>query len=301
MTSQNTCPISPFNEERAGAISSGAAGEAGQEDTEADLFCDPCIEEEETFGVRRPRVPRSPLAPTKADVDEHMPLHVDFRSWCPHCVAGKGISHHHTVTQESDAEKMGVTVSVDYAFWVAEEVEDDMCPILVAYENTTKAIWAIAVDEKGADHVAVNWLADKFEHYGYSGTRITIKSDQERSIVTCKKGVALKRGGAPTALIESPIRESKSNGEVESAVRRWRNQFKTLRHHLEHRIKRKVPKDSPLMSWLSTWAAEVICKFKVQSSGRTTHELATGHKCRHLIVGFGEKVHFKVTTDPKPQ
>ena len=220
MTSQNASPISPFNKERAGAISSGAAAEAGQDGTEPELSGEPsAIDEDEIFGVRKPRVPRSPLAPTKAEVEEHMPLHVDFRSWCPHCVAGKGISHQHTATHDGDMEKIGVTVSMDYCFWVAEEVEDDMCPILVAYENVTKAMWVIAVEEKGADHVAVNWLADKLEHYGYSGTRITIKSDQEKSIVACKKGIALKRE-SPTALIESPVRESKSNGEVEGAVRR---------------------------------------------------------------------------------
>ena len=50
---------------------------------------------------------------------------------------------------------------------------------------------------------------------------------------------------------------------------------------------------------MTTWAGEVLSKFKVQSTGRTTHEMATGHKCNHLIVGFGEKVHFKVTTDVK--
>ena len=292
-------PISPFDKERAGAISSGAEADAGQESTETEMFCEhSVVQEEETFGFRKPRIPRRPLAPTKADVDEHMPLHVDYRDWCAHCVAGKGISHQHTAAKDTDIEKLGATVSMDYCFWVPEEIEDDMCPVLVAYEDTTKALWVLQVEEKGADHLAVNYIADKLEHYGFSGCRITIKSDQERSIMNCKRGIALKRK-APTALIESPIRESKSNGAVEGAVRRWRNQFKTLRHHLEHRLQKKIPKDSPLMSWLITWAGEVLCKFKVQNSGRTTHEMATGHKCSHLIVGFGEKVHFKVTTDIK--
>ena len=194
MTSEIACPIRPFIDERAGAISSktGAAAEAGPVDEEV-------MDEEETFGERIPRVPRRPLAPTKAEVEAHMPLHVDYRSWCPHCVAGKGISHHHATVTEA-IEKMGSTVSVDYCFWVPEEAEDDMCPILVAYEDTTRALWVITVDKKGAGQSAVNWLADKLEHYGFSGTRITMKSDQESSIVACKRGFALKRE-APTALI----------------------------------------------------------------------------------------------------
>ena len=219
-------PIRPFSDGRAGAIcSKGAAEGAGQATTEDE---EAVIEEE--FGTRTPRVPRRPLAPTKAQLEEHMPLHVDYRCWCPHCVAGRGISHQHSSDTSGDAEKLGTTVSVDYCFWVPEEVEDDTCPVLVACDDTSKAIWAIAVEEKGADHTAVTCMADKLEHYGYSGTRIIIKRDQAKSVVRCKRGIALKTT-SPIALIESPIRESKSNEAVEGAVRRWRHQFRTRRHH----------------------------------------------------------------------
>ena len=45
--------------------------------------------------TRRPQIARRPNAPTKADIEEHLPLHLENRSWCPHCVAGKGISNQH--------------------------------------------------------------------------------------------------------------------------------------------------------------------------------------------------------------
>ena len=44
------------------------------------------VEEE----MRQPRVGRRPILPTKAEVDEHFPLHLQYRSWCWHCRAGKG-------------------------------------------------------------------------------------------------------------------------------------------------------------------------------------------------------------------
>ena len=42
-----------------------------------------------------------------------------------------------------------------------------MCPMLVAYKHVTEAMRVIAVDEEGADHLAVDCSADKLEHYGY--------------------------------------------------------------------------------------------------------------------------------------
>ena len=56
---------------------------------------------------------------------------------------------------------------------------------------------------------------------------------------------------------------------VERAVRNWRDQYRTMRHHVEHIMKKTVPNGSPLSTWLVTWAVDVINKFRVQSNGRT--------------------------------
>ena len=98
---------------------------------------------------------------------------------------------------------------------------------------------------------------------GYAGTKITIRSDQEPSIKAVKRAVAIKRA-AVTAMIESPVRESKSNGRIERAVRTWRDQFKTLKHYYERRSKAKMENGSALSTWLVSWSAEVLNKFKIQ-------------------------------------
>ena len=49
------------------------------------------------------------------------------------------------------------------------------------------------------------------------------------------------------------------------------------------------------MGWLASWSAEVLNRFKVQSTGRTSFEMATLHKCRHKVLAFGEKVYFQHT------
>ena len=65
------------------------------------------------LGERRPRVGKRPYTTTKAEVEEHNPFHVHYRSWCPHCVAGRSISQQH-IRQAAYEEAMGITMSVDY-------------------------------------------------------------------------------------------------------------------------------------------------------------------------------------------
>lgn len=37
--------------------------------------------------VKKAVVMRRPYTPTQKEIEEHMPLHIPFRAWCPHCVA----------------------------------------------------------------------------------------------------------------------------------------------------------------------------------------------------------------------
>ena len=49
----------------------------------------------ESSETRKPQVARRPYTPTKAELESHLPLHLEYRSWCPHCRAGRGISMQH--------------------------------------------------------------------------------------------------------------------------------------------------------------------------------------------------------------
>ena len=56
---------------------------------------------------------------------------------------------------------MGFTLSVDSAFKIAEEVDEETAPILFAYEHKTGSIWAIEIDHKGADAgTASDWIVE---------------------------------------------------------------------------------------------------------------------------------------------
>ena len=242
---------------------------------------------------RRPRVKRRPDMPTTQDIDEHFPLHLNYRSWCAHCVAGRGVSDRHMSGDKSE-EPLGVTWHADYAFMKNDE-EDGMQPCLIFFDESKNCFWALCVDAKGATPVVAKWFGDKMNDSGYSGEKVTLKSDNEESLVALQKAVAAKRKGE-TVIINSPVRSSKSNGKMERSVRKWQDQLRTVKHYVESRIKRKIPPESALFTWLATFCAEIISKFLVGKNGRTAYEDITGHRCKHFVIGFAETVHFKLET-----
>ena len=176
---------------------------------------------------RKPNIARRPLTPSKQEVEDHLPLHLEYRSWCPHCVAGKGISDQHRKNLGEKSEDLGVTISLDYCFMTAEEAEEDMRAILVCYDHNKSGFWVLPVEHKGAQEEVVKLATDNMEESGYSGMTVTLKSDQEPAMLTLKQAIAVRRK-AETPLIESPVRESKANGRIERAIRSWQAQFRTI-------------------------------------------------------------------------
>ena len=125
---------------------------------------------------------------------------------------------HHAQNLDGHANELGATVSLDYCFMTPDEEEEDMRAILIGYDHQKSGFWALPVESKGAQEQVVKWIAEKLEEAGYAGVPVTIKSDQEPAMIALKQAVAIKRK-AETPLIESPVRESKSNGRIERAIR----------------------------------------------------------------------------------
>ena len=106
----------------------------------------------------------------------------------------------------------------------------------------------------------MDWLVERLHVAGYGGVKVTSKSDNEASIMALRMVMVLRRK-AETAFIESPVRECQSNGNVEHAVRNWRDQYRTMRRYVEHRMKKNLPQGSPPSTWLVAWAADVVHNF----------------------------------------
>ena len=76
--------------------------------------------------------------------------HIPFRSWCPHCVKGRGTGLQHRRTKEEDKVPI---FGFDYLFGT-HAIEDDQSEevkIIIAKCQYTKCVFAHAVPQKGID------------------------------------------------------------------------------------------------------------------------------------------------------
>ena len=241
---------------------------------------------------------RQPKAPTQKEIDEHLPTHLPYREWCPQCVAGQatGIQHR---SKEKNEEDAGITVCMDYCFMTpVGEADGEQEPVLVMYDCRTKATWCMMTDHKGALPWVTKWCVAKLEEAGYNGKDITIKTDGEPALMDLKRSVMASRVGITTP-IESPVRQSKSNGAMERAIRTWQGYLRTIKKYFEDKCKVKLDIKHELFQWMVMWAAESLNFFKIHASGKTTHELITGHKMKRKVPGFGEKVMFRMAPEKK--
>jgi len=88
---------------------------AEDEDDEIDAEDDLEAGEEE---VKQKEI-RSPGQPTKAEKERHELTHYPFRSWCKHCVRGKGKENPHRrskVAEGKEDEKEVPEIHIDYCF-----------------------------------------------------------------------------------------------------------------------------------------------------------------------------------------
>ena len=123
-------------------------------------------EEESQEETRKPQVAQRPYMPTAAEVEAHLPLHLEFRSWCPHCVAGKGIATQHR-KNAAEITELGVMLSLEYCLMTAEKAGDDMRAVLIAYDQSKSGLWVLPAEHKGVQYDGVvKWIVDKLEEAG---------------------------------------------------------------------------------------------------------------------------------------
>ena len=163
-----------------------------EDDKKPEVDCIPVPVPGEDFEHRKPRISRRPLARTKADIEEHFPLHLNYRAWCAHCVAGKARLSQHA-SGDPDRERLGITWSADYAFMVAEEEEEGMQPTLVMYDDDKQSFWAIGVNQKGVTESIVKYCVATMDQSGHQGEKLTFKTDQEPSTIALKRAESARR------------------------------------------------------------------------------------------------------------
>ena len=68
--------------------------------------------------------------------------------------------------------------------------------------------------------------------------------------------------------------------------------MRTTKHYAESKLGRTIEVSGVLFSWLIPFVTDVANKFKIGADGRTPYERITGHKCKHIAIGFAENVDF---------
>ena len=114
---------------------------------EAELVADEIetIDEEGENGHRKVRHMLDPTLPSAAEVREHRLTHLPYRSWCYHCVRGRGKEMNHE-KQKNDGEQNISEYHMDYCFPGDENGQKLI--ILLIIEKFTKMKKAVVVPSK---------------------------------------------------------------------------------------------------------------------------------------------------------
>ena len=257
--------------------------------------------------AQMPRAAKAPKVPSAREIEAHELTHCPPRSWCDHCVRGQSKNFPHTTVKGELAETSVTRVSMDYCFLSEEasvtatdheqtEAARTVMTVLIVVETLCRSIWAYACESKGAsEQWVVEQVVQDLQTVGLSDERIVIKSDQEPSITELQRAIAAQRAGhGSTAVENSRVGDSNSNGRVERAIQDFKGLVRTLRSDLESKVDAKITLDHPIVPWMVRHAAHIINVSRVREDGRTAYQLMKGRKCAAKLVPFGETVLFKV-------
>ena len=188
-----------------------------------------------------------PAKPAPEMIAAHEVSHLPFRSWCSHCVRGRGKLFQHRRVQHDQDDEAHPVVSLDYA-----EQGDWQCKNAGArgQKQVSQNIFYL---QKGIEHFYPEAaLLRDIRFLGYA--QLTLKSDQEPAILTLTIAVknTLSARGVTCPLENSPKGDAHgmSNGESESSVAIAQGLARTLKDHVEFKTEKMINPKSPLLPWL---------------------------------------------------
>ena len=163
-------------------------------------------------------------------------------------------------------------------------------------ESECRSVWSYAVESKGASEAwVVGQVCEDLETVGLQNDRVIAKSDNEPSVVELAKEIARQREGKfGTALDNSAVGDSDSNGIIERAIQDVEGQCRTMRSALEARVGTKVSLRSPIAPWLIRHAGYLITRCRIRPNGRTAFQAMKGRRSNGKLAEFGEVVHFLI-------
>ena len=166
-------------------------------------------------GARVPVRIADPRLPSADEIEQHNMTHLPYRSWCPHCIRGKGKTMEH---RRAARDKLMREIHVDYCFMGTKGDVATKC-IVVAKDYDTKNVMASVVPTKGASHEFPGRRICAFiRELGLEGHDVVLRGDQEPALQDLLREVGKKRLPAKTFYEVSPVGSSASNGVAERGV-----------------------------------------------------------------------------------
>ena len=257
------------------------------------------------------RAVRAPYTPSAREVEAHELTHCPPRQWCDHCVKGQSKDVPHATIKGDLSESSIVRVMMDYCFLTEDAVGQSTdheetekaktsLTVLVLVESLCRSIWAYAVESKGASEAwVVEQILEDMQTVGLSNERIILKTDQEPSITELQRSIVEARAGHGTAIENSRVGDSNSNGRVERAIQDFKGLVRTLRSALEAKTGGSISLDDAVVPWLVRHAAHLITASRVREDGRTAFQNMKGRRSSAKLVPFGETVLFKIPKTAK--
>lgn len=254
------CPFVPFQQLR----------EDGQPE-DAEVVAD---EAAEAVAVR---VSRKPYTPTQQEVDQHLPLHEPYRSWCPICVAGRGVSDRH-VWRQPDPGTVAV-IGLDYGYLVPRAAVEDSCsPLLCGRDTLHKWSFGFALPCKGTAHpYCVKAVTAALARGGFA--RVCLRSDTEPAMVALRRAVGVRltaEHGVEVMQENVSVGDSSGNGLAEDSVREVKAKARSLAHGVFKLLGVRLDANHKALPWLVQWAAITICIGRRGLDGKTAWERRYG-------------------------
>ena len=247
------------------------------------------VDEDEESGTRKTVKIQDPVMPTKAEREEHEKTHLPFRSWCRHCVRGRGKEMPH---RSSSEETVGPEMSFDF-FFLGDEDGSKSMTVLMAIERATRMKMCTPVPSKSTGEFVARRILAFMKETGCKYGDMVVKSDQEKAIVAILEKVGKLRsaeGGGRMIFENSPVADSQGNGLVERAIQSSEGMVRVLRSQLEERWGVKISSTHPVLTWMVGHAAVLLNRFEVARDGKTAYERMKKKTAKVLGLEFGEKV-----------
>ena len=246
-------------------------------------------EEEAERGARKPARMNDPREPSEEERKEHEMTHLPYRSWCKHCVGGRGKDAPHT---KQDTQGELHEMHFDYAFMGEEGEAGKTVTMLVVRERKTRMTMSTAMPTKSTGKFVVERVWAFMKEVGIEHLDVIVKSDQEPAIKHLVDEIGRRKAetGGRWIRENSPVGSHASNGVVERAIQSVEGQVRVMKSGLEDKWGLKIEAKHAMIPWIMEYASHLLNRFEVGHDGKTAYERCKGKRAKIMGIEFGEGV-----------